>query len=137
MAKNYKLQPCKSTFDDSLKNIHSKIFFGMKKIMTLTALLVSGFSAVSIAQTYQVKGNRCFADVDGDGKDDYIILTGKASRPTVNVRLSNSLTFNSIPDIVSSPTPYDDIVGPSYFADVNGDGTADYITCLLYTSRCV
>jgi hypothetical protein len=100
----------------------------MKKIIALTALLVSGFSAISNAQTFQVKGNRCFADVDGDGKDDYIILTGKASRPTVNVRLSNSLTFNSIPDIVSSPTPYDALVGPSYFADVNGDARADYIT---------
>jgi hypothetical protein len=100
----------------------------MKKIIALTALLVSGFSAISNAQTFQVKGNRCFADVDGDGKDDYIILTGKASRPTVNVRLSNSLTFNSIPDIVTSPTPYDALVGPSYFADVNGDARADYIT---------
>lgn len=100
----------------------------MKKIIALTALLVSGFSAISNAQTFQVKGNRCFADVDGDGKDDYIILTGKASRPTVNVRLSNSLTFNSIPDIVSSPTPYDALVGSSYFADVNGDARADYIT---------
>jgi hypothetical protein len=100
----------------------------MKKIIALTALLMSGFSALTHAQTFQVKGNRCFADVNGDGKDDYIILTGKASRPTVNVRLSNSLTFNSIPDIVSSPTPYDALVGPSYFADVNGDARADYIT---------
>lgn len=100
----------------------------MKRIITLTTLLVAGLSSVSIAQTYQVKNNRCFADVNGDGMDDYIILSGKANRPTVNVRYSNSLTFNSIPDIVSSPTPYDAIVGPSYFADVNGDGKADYIT---------
>lgn len=100
----------------------------MKKIITLTALLATGISAVSHAQTYQVKSNRCFADVNGDGMDDYIVLTGKASRPTVNVRYSNSLTFNTIPDIVSVPGTYDQMVGPSYFADVNGDGRADYVT---------
>lgn len=100
----------------------------MKKIFTLTALLISGFSAVSIAQTYQVKNNRCFADVDGDGKDDYIILNGDPGNPTINVRFSNGLTFDKIPGVVSRPSLYRKLVGPAYFADVNGDGKADYIT---------
>lgn len=100
----------------------------MKKIITLTALLISGFSATSFAQTYQVKNNRCFADVNGDGKDDYIILTGNQDNPTVNVRFSNGLTFDQIPNVVSRPSLYRSLVGPSYFADINGDGKADYIT---------
>lgn len=100
----------------------------MKKIITLTALFVSGLSAVSMAQTYQVKSNRCFADVDGDGKDDYIVLTGNPAQPTVNVHLSNSLTFNTVPDVVANPTLYSNLVGPSYFADINGDKRADYVT---------
>lgn len=100
----------------------------MKKIITLTALLLSGFSIASIAQTYQVKNNRCFADVNGDGMDDYIILSGDPANPTVNVRYSNGLTFDRVPNIVSRPNIYRKLVEPSYFADINGDGRADYVT---------
>lgn len=110
------------------ENYLFKSFFRMRKIVTLTALLTAGISGTSLAQTCQVKANRCFADVNGDKKDDYIVLTGDPQRPTVNVRYSNSLTFNTIPDIVSTPGTFDKIVGPSYFADVNGDGRADFIT---------
>lgn len=100
----------------------------MKKIITLTALLMSGFSIATYAQTYQVINNRCFADIDGDKKDDYIVLSGDPKQPTVNVHFSNSLTFDKIPGIVSRPSIYAPLQGPSYFADVNGDGRADYIT---------
>ncbi|MBL7711407.1 MAG: VCBS repeat-containing protein [Chitinophagaceae bacterium] len=100
----------------------------MKKIITLTALLLSGFSIASIAQTYQVKNNRCFADVNGDGMDDYIILSGDPANPTVNVRYSNGLTFDRVPNIVSRPNIYRKLVGASYFADINGDGRADFVT---------
>lgn len=100
----------------------------MKKVVTLSALLMAGISSVSLAQTCQVKNNRCFADVDGDKKDDYIYLNGNPENPTVNVRFSNGLTFDQIPGIVSRPNIYRKLVGPSYFADVNGDGRADFIT---------
>lgn len=100
----------------------------MKKIMTLTALLMSGFSAVSFAQAYKVQNSRCFADVNGDGKDDYIILTGDAASPTVTVRFSNGLTFDQVPGVVSHPTLFRNLTGPSYFVDINGDGRADYVT---------
>lgn len=100
----------------------------MKKCLSLSFLFVVGLLSTAQAQTYKVKANRCFADINGDGKDDYIVLTGKASKPTVNVHYSNSLTFNTVPDIVSVPNLYDNLVGDSYFADVNGDGKADYVT---------
>lgn len=100
----------------------------MRKFITVSILCMCGLSMFSQAQTYMVKANRCFADINGDKKDDYIVLTGKASQPTVNVHYSNNLTFNTIPDIISTPTLFDDLVGDSYFADVNGDGRADYVT---------
>jgi hypothetical protein len=100
----------------------------MKKIITLSAFILVGMSSISFAQTCKVINNRCFADVDGDGKDDYIVVTGSATAPGINVHFSNGLTFDAIPGIVSNPTLYAPVVGPAYFADINGDKRADYVT---------
>lgn len=100
----------------------------MKKRNILTALLLPGLAIAAQAQTYQVRNNRCFADVNGDRMEDYIVLTGDQSRPDINVYLSSGRQFSKTPITSSNPAQKAKIQGPAYFADVNGDGKADYVT---------
>lgn len=101
----------------------------MKKRTTLTALFLTGIIASSQAQTSRVQNNRCFADVNGDGKTDYIVMAGDQKKPVINVYLSNGRNFNTQPVFVSKPATKEPIVPSAiYFADVNGDHRADFVT---------
>jgi hypothetical protein len=101
----------------------------MKKITTLTILIISVFSITSsIAQTLQVKNNRCFADINGDGMADYIVLTCDKKESSINVYFSNGRGFDKKASLISNGIPNGIANMGSYFADVNGDGMADFIT---------
>jgi|GEM_PF-1793297 hypothetical protein len=68
-------------------------------------------------------GIRIFADVNGDGKADYCRETGNRPRSNIACKLSTGNSFNN-EVVMTGDLGYQD--GMRTFADVNGDGKADY-----------
>ena len=67
-----------------------------------------------------------FADVDGDGRADAIVVNDLPTNSTVTVRRSNGTQF--LPNEDWTHGPYWGSVGnAAYFVDVTGDGCADAI----------
>ncbi|TVV44627.1 FG-GAP-like repeat-containing protein [Thalassolituus sp. C2-1] len=71
-----------------------------------------------------------FADVNGDGQTDYVVVWQSGSKRQLAVYLANiDGTFNEYVNTASKGYFIADAIGrdTGYFADVNGDGLDDYV----------
>ncbi|MCK9902882.1 lipolytic protein G-D-S-L family [Parafrankia colletiae] len=65
-----------------------------------------------------------FADLNGDGRDDYLVVSPQGQvRAWVNNRSSGSTSWTSLGTVASGSAPREEV----RFADVNGDGRDDYL----------
>lgn len=69
-----------------------------------------------------------FHDMNGDGLSDYVTFQGNGDERTTSVYLSTPNGFPAQPSVQSGPIDRGYVQMPRGFADVNGDGLADYIT---------
>jgi hypothetical protein len=102
----------------------------MRRLVTVLAILVlSAFAQLSLAQTLRTEGltdpgfnwSRSWVDINGDGRDDFCILTGDQAS-NLDCFLSDGTKFGPMQRY--SVGPGNDVSGLRW-ADVNGDGLID------------
>ncbi|GAA4197815.1 FG-GAP-like repeat-containing protein [Microbispora amethystogenes] len=77
-----------------------------------------------IASTDAPRQEVRFADLNGDGRDDYLLVKDNGRvQAWLNVREADRVGWNYLGDVASGSGPRDQI----RFADLNGDGRDDYL----------